>query len=104
MATTHNLPWDRGLDNTVCSLARCAREQGLSGINLLRVTSEGQIRYGQHDGLTLKDGTLDARQAANTPAAESMSRLAQLDQPHPEHCRPDCTTVHVQAPHRRMNR
>ena len=80
MATTHNLPWDRGLDNTVCSLARCAREQGLSGINLLRVNSEGQIRYGQHDGLTLKDGTLDARQAANTPATESLSRLAQLDQ------------------------
>lgn len=80
MATTHNLPWDRGLDNTVCSVARCAREQGLSGINLLRVNNEGQIRYGQHDGLTLKDGTVDARLAANAPATESLSRLAQLDQ------------------------
>ena len=80
MATAHNLPWDRGLDNTVCSVARCAREQGLSGINLLRVSSEGQIRYGQHDGLTLKDGTVDARLAANTPATECLSRLAQLDQ------------------------
>jgi len=36
LAVTHQLPWDRGLDNTVCSLACCARENGLSGINLLR--------------------------------------------------------------------
>lgn len=81
LASNHNLPWDRGLDNTVSALACCAREQGLTGINLLRVNSEGQIRYGQHDGPMLKDGTLDARQAANTPADESMARLAQLDQP-----------------------
>ena len=80
LATTHKLPWDRGLDNTVSALACCAREQGLTGINLVRVNSEGQIRYGQHDGLTLKDGTLDARQAANTPVVESVERLAQIDQ------------------------
>lgn len=79
LATTHHLPWDRGLDNTVCSLARCARENGLSGINLLRVNN-GQIRFGQHEHGVLKDGVLDARQAANTPAADSLSRLAQLDQ------------------------
>jgi hypothetical protein len=79
LAATHHLPWDRGLDNTVCSLARCAREHGLSGINLLRVNN-GQIRFGQHEHGVLKDGVLDARQAANTPAADSLSRLAMLDQ------------------------
>jgi hypothetical protein len=79
LAATHHLPWDRGLDNTVCSLACCARENGLSGINLLRVNN-GQIRFGQHEHGLLKDGVLDARQAANTPAAESLSRLATLDQ------------------------
>jgi hypothetical protein len=79
LATTHHLPWDRGLDNTVCSLACCARENGLSGINLLRVNN-GQIRFGQHEHGLLKDGVLDARQAANTPAAESLSRLSMLDQ------------------------
>ena len=79
LATTHHLPWDRGLDNTVCSLACCARENGLSGINLLRVNN-GQIRFGQHEHGLLKDGVLDARQAANTPATESLSRLAVLDQ------------------------
>ncbi|MBW8471149.1 MAG: hypothetical protein K0M67_23010 [Thiobacillus sp.] len=79
LAATHHLPWDRGLDNTVCSLACCARENGLSGINLLRVNN-GQIRFGQHEHGVLKDGVLDARQAANTPAADSLSRLATLDQ------------------------
>jgi hypothetical protein len=79
LAATHHLPWDRGLDNTVCSLACCARENGLSGINLLRVNN-GQIRFGQHEHGLLKDGVLDARQAANTPAAESLSRLSMLDQ------------------------
>jgi hypothetical protein len=79
LAATHHLPWDRGLDNTVSSLACCARENGLSGINLLRVNN-GQIRFGQHEHGVLKDGVLDARQAANTPAADSLSRLAMLDQ------------------------
>lgn len=79
LAATHHLPWDRGLDNTVCSLACCARENGLSGINLLRVNN-GQIRFGQHENGVLKDGVLDARQAANTPAADSLSRLAMFDQ------------------------
>ncbi|MCY1555495.1 hypothetical protein D9M68_921650 [compost metagenome] len=63
----------------MCSLAHCARENGLSGINLLRVNN-GQIRFGQHENGLLKDGVLDARQAANTPAADSLSRLAMLDQ------------------------
>lgn len=79
LAATHHLPWDRGLDNTVCSLACCARENGLSGINLLRVNN-GQIRFGQHEHGVLRDGVLDARQAANTPAADSLSRLAMFDQ------------------------
>ncbi|MDZ4291070.1 MAG: hypothetical protein U1C47_04010 [Hydrogenophaga sp.] len=66
LAATHHLPWDRGLDNTVCSLACCARENGLSCINLLRVNN-GQIRFGQHEHGVLKDGVHDARQASLEP-------------------------------------
>ena len=51
----------------------------MSEINLFRV-ADGQIRYGQLDGAMLKDGVLDARQAANQPMAESLERLGQLDQ------------------------
>lgn len=99
LASTHGLPWDRGLDNTVHSLARSAREQGLTGINLLRVNGEGQIRYGQHDGYTLKDGTLDARLAANTPTGDSVERMAQLDQQpaHARHHPPDAQLARLQA-------
>jgi hypothetical protein len=51
----------------------------MSDINLFRV-ADGQIRYGQLDGALLKDGVLDARQAANQPMAESLQRLGQIDQ------------------------
>ena len=52
----------------------------MNDVNLFHVAN-GQIRYGQLDGAMLKDGVLDARQAANQPMAESLQRLAQLDLP-----------------------
>ena len=79
VAEQHGLPWNTGLSNTAHTIAASAREQGMSDINLVRV-ADGQIRYGQLDGAMLKDGVLDARQAANQPMAESLQRLAQLDQ------------------------
>jgi hypothetical protein len=80
VAEQHGLPWSKGLENTAYAIAASAREQGMSDINLFRV-ADGQIRYGQLNGAMLKDGVLDARQVANQPMAESLQRLAQLDQP-----------------------
>jgi hypothetical protein len=80
VAEQHGLPWSKGLENTAYAIAASARAQGMSDINLFRV-ADGQIRYGQLDGAMLKDGVLDARQVANQPMAESLQRLAQLDQP-----------------------
>src|SRR3990167_3965535 len=79
LADKHQLPWDPGMDNTVYALARQAREQGLTGITHLKV-ADGQIRFAQYDGLTLKDGALDARAAANTETHQSIARMAQADQ------------------------
>lgn len=79
MAERHGIPWDKGLDNTVAAVAHQARANGLTGINKFHV-SGGQIRYGQYDGYTLKDGSIDARVAANTPAAVSHEGLLQADQ------------------------
>lgn len=67
------------MDNTVYALARQAREQGLTGITHLKV-ADGQIRFAQYDGLTLQDGALDARAAANTETHQSIARMAQADQ------------------------
>ena len=78
VAEQHGLPWNVGLSNTTHAIAASARGQGMSDINLFRV-ADGQIRYGQLDGAMLKDGVLDARQAANQPMAESLARLGQLD-------------------------
>jgi hypothetical protein len=66
VAEQHGLPWNTGLSNTAHAIAASARGQGMSDINLFRV-ADGQIRYGQLDGATLKDGGLDARQAARPP-------------------------------------
>ena len=79
LADKHQLPWNPGMDNTVYALARQAREQGLTGITHLKV-ADGQIRFAQYDGLTLKDGALDARAAANTETHQSIARMAQADQ------------------------
>jgi len=79
VAEQHGLPWNTGLSNTAHAIAASARGQGMSDINLFRV-ADGQIRYGQLDGAMLKDGVIDARQAANQPMAESLERLGKLDQ------------------------
>lgn len=78
VAERHQSPWDAGMDNTVYALARQARDQGLTGITHLKV-ADGQIRFAQYDGLTLKDGALDARTAANTEARQSIDQMAQAD-------------------------
>jgi hypothetical protein len=78
LAERHGLPWDQGMDNTVAAVAHRARADGLTGINRFHVTG-GQIRYGQYDGYTIKDGSIDARLAANTPAEQSHKGLAQAD-------------------------
>ena len=78
LAERHNLPWDQGLDNTVAAVAQQARSEGLTGISHFKV-SDGQIRFAQYDGHTLREGRLDASLAANTPAATSYEALAQTD-------------------------
>lgn len=78
MAERHGIPWDKGLDHTVAAVAHQARADGLTGINKFHV-ADGQIRFGQYDGCTLKGGSIDARVAANTPASVSHERLLQAD-------------------------
>lgn len=79
LAERHGLPWDQGMDNTVAAVAHHASANGLTGINQFHVTG-GQIRYGQYDGYTIKDGSIDARVATNTPAEVSQQGLLQADQ------------------------
>lgn len=76
LAERHGLPWDQGMENTVHALAQTAGAAGLSRITHLSVDA-GRIRVAEHDGQTLKEAELDARQAANTPTEESLVRLAQ---------------------------
>lgn len=75
LADQHGLPWDQGMENTVHAVALGAREAGLSRITHLRADG-GQIRVAEFDGTGLKEGAVDARQAANRPADESLQRLA----------------------------
>lgn len=79
LAARHNLPWDTGLQNTVLALAAGAREQGLTGLTHLKV-EQGQIRFAQHDGVSIREGQMDARTAANIDGAESLAQLAAHDQ------------------------
>ncbi|MCU0763636.1 MAG: hypothetical protein MUF76_11910 [Hydrogenophaga sp.] len=67
------------MDNTVHALALEAREQGMTGITHLRVQG-GQIRFAQYDRLSLREGALDARAAANTDATDSLALMASADQ------------------------
>ncbi|MFN3495913.1 MAG: DUF6973 domain-containing protein [Hydrogenophaga sp.] len=83
MAQRHHIAWDQGLDNTVAAVAHQAHVKGLTGINLFSV-SKGEIRFGQLENHILKDGSVDARVAANTPAAVSHEGLAQEDQTAPQ--------------------
>ena len=78
LAERHGIPWDQGMDNTVAAIARQARADGLTSINQFNV-SNGEIRFGQYDGYTLQDGRIDAKAAANTPAAVSQEGLVQTD-------------------------
>lgn len=78
LAEQHGLPWDQGLDNTVAAVAHQAREDGLSGITHLKV-GDGGIRFAQADRYGLKEGAVDARTAANTPALDSKAALAMVD-------------------------
>ena len=78
MAERHGLAWDPGMENTVAAIALQARQEGLSGITHLSA-GNGVIRFAQADGLTIKDGSLDARMAANTPARNSEAVLAKAD-------------------------
>lgn len=80
LADQHGLPWDQGMENTVHAVALGAREAGLSRITHLRVDA-GQIRVAEFDGIGLKEGAVDARQAANSPADESLQRLAVAPEP-----------------------
>lgn len=80
LADQHGLPWDQGMENTVHAVALGAREAGLSRITHLRADG-GQIRVAEFDGIGLKEGAVDARQAANRPAGESLQRLAASPEP-----------------------
>lgn len=79
LAKRHQLAWDQGMDNTVHALALEAREQGMTGIDHLKV-KDGQIRFAQQDGFGIREGQVDARAAANTDAADSLARMASTDQ------------------------
>lgn len=89
----HRLPWDQGMDNTVHALALHAKENGLSEITHLKI-SQGSIRFAQFDGISLKEGQLDAKLAANSNAADSTSRMAHLDE---QTARTDNKLVHAQT-------
>ena len=79
LAERHGLAWDQGMVNTVCAAAACARQAGLTEINLF-TARDGALKMGQHDGLVLREASLDARGAANTPDTQSLAGLEQWDQ------------------------
>jgi hypothetical protein len=79
LADRHQLAWDQGMDNTVHAVALEAREQGMNGIDHLKVNN-GQIRFAQQDGFGIREGQVDARTAANTDAADSRAQMASADQ------------------------
>lgn len=77
-ALKHHLPWDAGMDNTVNAMACSAKKAGMTGITHFKA-ADGELRFAQHDGHTLKEATLDAQTAANTPAEQSREALVALD-------------------------
>jgi len=79
VAERHGLPWDQGLTNTCYAVAATARQCGMTRVNLFHA-ADGQIRFGQHDGYTLREAELDAKEVANTPMAHSAQALAEMDQ------------------------
>jgi putative chitinase len=79
LAQANGLGWDQGMENTVYAVAQKAGETGMGRITHLKVDAGG-IRMAEHDGFTLKEGRLDAMQAANTPVNESVQKLAETQQ------------------------
>lgn len=79
MATEqYQLPWDAGMDNTVCSMAERAREAGLTAITHFKIRA-GTLNLAQSDGYGIREVVLDAHVAANTPAESSLDRLTVQD-------------------------
>lgn len=78
VANRHGLPWDQGMTNTAYAVAAGAREAGLARINLFNAAG-GVIRAGEYDGVMLREVTLDAATAANTPQAQSQQALQAWD-------------------------
>ena len=78
LSEKHGLPWDQGMENTACAVARCARDHDMNGISHLRV-GDGQIRLAQWDGQRLDEAQIDALRAANTPAGQSLQGLLTHD-------------------------
>lgn len=77
LAERYHLPWDPGMDNTVFALAQQAQAQGLTSITHLKV-AQGIIHFAQFNGNggPLREGQMDALDAANKPASESVTQLA----------------------------
>ena len=80
LAGQHGLPWDQGLENTVHAVASRANDAGLSTLTHLRV-ERGEIVFAGQDGGVLKEASVDARTAANTPVDRSMEALARAPDP-----------------------
>ncbi|MFV0679078.1 hypothetical protein [Ottowia sp.] len=78
VVSRHGLPWDQGMVNTSYAVAAHAGAAGVSRINLFH--TDGQIiRAGQYDGISVREVTLDAATAANTPQGQSEQQLRALD-------------------------
>lgn len=87
LADRHGLRWDSGMDNTVCAAACAARAQGLERITHM-AAAQGRLKMAHFDGAVIREASLNARAAANTPVDQSLSDLAQLDQMHTRTARP----------------
>lgn len=87
LSEKHGLPWDQGMENTACAVARCARDHDMNGISHLRV-GDGQIHLAQWDGQRLDEAQIDALRAANTPAGQSLQGLLANDARAPDPVQP----------------
>lgn len=74
VAQMHQLLWDAGMDNTVHAVAERARASGLTAITHFRA-SGGTLRLAQFDGYGIRETTLHAKGAANTPAHHSLAQM-----------------------------
>lgn len=81
VAERNGLIWDQGMTNTVAAVAHQAQTNGLTGVTHLRA-SGGRIRFAQADAFGIKEGVMDARIAANTPAQYSEAAMLMQDSRH----------------------